>query len=269
MAVTVINKVNFQDAVNRNSYVTGTWTATNNLGYIADVATSGTITTCTAMVDTTGLTWVTVTNTAAFNTSFRVTRFRAMVASGATSGTTTANLGTSVSRGTIVISEVSGMDTTGTNGSGMYVQDASATLATATVSLKVSLPSAITAGNATLGIIYGNTTGTDAMDPKQGDSEISQGGPGTENGLNQTEWNATAHVTGQWSAGSFLWGGIYTELKLVAAGGAAVGFGALLGFVRNVMVIPFLGTQRRGIFVRSPIEFLWRTRIITFAGDDE
>lgn len=128
-----------------------------------------------------GLTWVQV-NTVAFHTTNgrRVTPFRALGAA-PTAGAITATWGASQTSFQWSIVECTGVDTSGTNGSGAVVQSATQTAAAAT-SLTATLPGigATSAHLAFTGISINNSTTQDAQFSELTDTQIGTGAAGHE-----------------------------------------------------------------------------------------
>ncbi len=179
-----------------------------------------------------GLTWV-LTSTAVWNAGKptfldRITLFRAMGAS-PTPGTVTITFSSGQESIAWSIVEFSGVDTSGTNGSGAVVQTATGTDDAAGPSgLTITLPSAIGSGNATAGG-FGNAGALAAsISPGTGYtafSEVYLSGPQSDL---RAEWrpdgNATVNAT---QSGSFPMGGIAIEIR-------AAGAGPVLALVKQV-----------------------------------
>ena len=222
MAITVTNVVNFESSSNANNYTTGSWTPVANRLYLLAIASSGTFRTVSSFTDGTGLNWVSVATTGAFNTSYNISVYRAMKASGLGSGTTQVTLSGTASRGSIVITEFNGVDTSGTDGSGAVVQSATNILASAGTSLTVTLSSGIGAGNATFGAISTNLSVDTGISPGSGYTELQDRHVQTvasEAQEVETEYNLTGSTTVDWTHTSSTSGGVGVEVAAAAAGG--------------------------------------------------
>lgn len=173
-----------------------------------------------------GLTWVVVTSTifdSTGGTRRRITMWRAMGASPSTDVITIAAQGQANTHMSWAVEEFTGMDTTGTNGSGAIVQSA-ANVADGTTSstLTVTLGAFSNAGNATYGG-FSNSGGA-AMTPGSGfatSSENLNGGAITAT----TEFKNTNDTTvdGTWALAAQL-GGVAVEIAIPAAATPSVTF---------------------------------------------
>lgn len=168
------------------------------------------------------LTWETVA-TIVFDTSTssrrRITVLRAMGAS-ATGAITIDYGGQSQTHASWIISEFSGIDTGGTNGSSAIVQSATAKDETGTATTVVATLAAFgSANNATFGAFGGAGTQTTTAGTGFGDKlQVSNGGALDVN----TEWrvdnDTTVDIT--WAAAQSNIGAIGIEIKAVSVGGA-------------------------------------------------
>src|SRR6266702_6570179 len=169
-----------------------------------------------------GLTWV-VASTAVWNAGKptfldRITLFRAMGAS-PTAGSVTISFSSGQESIAWSIVEFSGVDTSGTNGSGAVLQTATGTDDAAGPSgLTITLPSAIGSGNATAGGLGNAGAAAVSISPGAGYtafSEVYLSGPQSDL---RAEWradgNATVNAT---QSGSFPMGGIAIEIRAAGA----------------------------------------------------
>lgn len=220
MAITCTNVVNFQNALNQSSYVTGSWTPTANLLYLCAVMTSGSNQTVSSFTDGTGLNWVIVDatlGTLVFNTSYRISVYRGMKASGLGAGTTQANLSGTVSRGVIIINEYAGINTGGTDGSAAIAQVNNANATIAVTALIITLLNSLGAGDATTGFFSTNLTSSTGITQGSGYTEISEVQPTAEQQDSQSEFLATGSLTVDITCISSIPGGIALELVAAAA----------------------------------------------------
>lgn len=165
-----------------------------------------------------GLTWVLI-NSIFFTTSGFSRRklflYRAMGAS-PSSGAITINFGETT---TILwaVAECTGMDTSGTNGSGAIVQSATAKDETnSTNTLTVTLGAFGSTNNATFGC-YSQSSPTDAVTPGSGFTELEELGASFSTKLH-TEFKDTNDTSVDWtSAGNIIAGGIGIEIKAAVA----------------------------------------------------
>lgn len=177
-----------------------------------------------------GLTWVQIGNGNFDNSSTSrrtVYLFRSMGAS-PTTGAITITLGEIETDVCYLLDEVSGVDTSGTNGSGAIVQSlAGVDLSGTATSLTITLPSGITAGNA----VYG-AFGTDgSMIPTAGSGLTLLGNVASaSNESAQSEYKIVGQTTVNMTFGGTVGvGGIAVEIK--AAGGAAAPNSGFLAFM--------------------------------------
>lgn len=167
--ISVNNLINSSSSTGATSYTTSSITPTSNKLLLLTVASRTGISTNPNQptVSGNGLTWVAIDTRVYDDTSSsrrRITLFRAMGAS-PTSGAVTIDFGgQSQTNYTAVIDQITGMDTSGTNGSGAIVQSANNYDASATVtSLAVTLAGFGSSNNATYGTFangYGGATAT-------------------------------------------------------------------------------------------------------------
>lgn len=218
-AVSATNVVNFQDSTNATTYTTGSWTPVANRLYLLAIISSGTFRTVSSFTEGTGLNWVSVATTGAFNTSYNVSVYRAMKSSGLGAGTTAVTLSGTASRGQIVITEFDGVDTSGTDGSGAVVQSNTGILGSAGTSLSITLSSGIGAGNATFGVVANNLSVDNGISPGSGYTELTDlhvTTPASEAQETETEWKATGTTTVDWTFTSSVAGGVGVEVKAAA-----------------------------------------------------
>ena len=169
-----------------------------------------------------GLTWV-VASTAVWNAGKptfldRITLFRAMGAS-PTAGSVTISFSSGQESIAWSIVEFSGVDTSGTNGSGAVVQTATGTDDAAGPSgLTITLPSAIGSGNATAGGLGNAGAAAASISPGAGYtafSEVYLSGPQSDL---RAEWRADGSATvNATQSGSFPMGGIAVEIRAAGA----------------------------------------------------
>lgn len=217
MAITAANVVNDDDSTNASSYTTPSWTPVANRLYILAIATSGTFRTVSSFTDGTGLTWVLIATTGAFNTSYNISLYRAMKSSGLGAGTTQVTLSGSVSRGHIVITEFQGVDTGGTDGSAAVVQSNTGIRTTSGTTLSITLASGIGTGNATMGNIATNLAVDTGIAPGSGYTELQDKHittPASETQETETEWRSDGNTVVNWTHTSSISGGVAVEIKI-------------------------------------------------------
>ena len=167
-----------------------------------------------------GLTWVNIANVACQSGWDNVSIWRAMGAS-PTSTTITITHTTSQEGCEVHVCEFTGVDTSGTNGSGAVVQSATNGPASGT-SLTVTLAAFGSANNATFGA-FGRLNGSVSVQtPGSGFTEAF------DNGNDYGDWAAMMHAIYQLAndttvdsstAGTYNVGGVAIEIKAAAAGG--------------------------------------------------
>lgn len=224
MAITAVNVVNDDDSANASVYTTPSWTPVANRLYILAIATSGTFRTVSSFTDGTGLAWVLIATTGAFNTSFNISLYRAMKASGLGAGTTAVTISGNASRGHIVITEFQGVDTSGTDGSGAVVQSNTGILGGAGTALSITLGAGIGAGNATMGNIATNLAVDTGIAPGSGYTELQDKHitlPASETQETETEWRSDGNTVVDWTHTSSTSGGVAVEVR-VSGGAPAV-----------------------------------------------
>lgn len=234
MAIAFTNKAQ-GSATGDGPYSTVSWAPSNGRLYLLAVHARTNITADTVQPGVTGngMAWVLVADVIYDTTSTsrkRLSVFRAMVASGATTGATTITYsGQAQTAAAWTIDEVTGMDTSGTNGSGAIVQSNTNKDETLTATaLTVTLSSGIGTGNATWGAFandWTNVTWTTNA-PGSGYTESGFADEGTYL-VNSSEYklagstavNYTWGTDGQ--GGAF--GGVGVEIKIAPATAAVTG----------------------------------------------
>jgi hypothetical protein len=183
VAIAATNKIEAASAGAGSSFTTaGTLSPVANNLYLAAVsnsANSGTALAPTSLSSSTGLTWVQIGTVT--RSTFRVTVFRAMKASGLSSGTLTASFASSVPQTRIIVDELSGVAVTGSDGA-----DAIVDVRTGTTSSNIALTvTLVVAGDACYGAFALDTAsghiGPGSAFTMLGD--VSAGSP-----LASTEW---------------------------------------------------------------------------------
>lgn len=168
-----------------------------------------------------GLTWVAVANTGDGSSLRKISLFRAMGT--VTPGTLTIDFAAQTQTGAAwSIVQYTGMDTTGTDGSGAIVQSVTNNTAGANAtSLTITLAAFASSNNATAGG-FGIPLNTAAL-PAAGSGftatgQVNQSTPNLSIG---SEFNAGNDTTVDMNAGaaSIPWAGIATEIKQAVAGG--------------------------------------------------
>ena len=223
MAVTAVNAfANFDDATT-TIFTTASYAFQNNQLYTLAVQGDRTANPTISSVTGGGITWVEVTNEP-FDTiatpTFRTTVLRGLVTSGAATGALT--ITTSGTAGGLVWScdEWSGMDTTGTNGSGAIGNTAvnatdSATALTATLA-------SVTSGNASYGA-FATSVGTgSAIVVGTGYTSLGSAISGSELRSLLTEYKSTGDTTPNVTFASAAAGGVAIEIKAAGAAGINV-----------------------------------------------
>ena len=200
MALTATHLVSFHSATSSSTAVTGSYTPTANrliLAAVFSADSDGAAPTPTGSGNS--LTWVQIDTQSYFSGVARLTWFRAMGAS-PTTGAFTATYGDSQDLGrTIIIIEIAGVDTSGTNGSGAIVQSDINT------GSGTSLSAALAAfGSANNGVVafWGGSQLTATLSPEGGYTEVRE-----QNGVmvsflasNDTTPTATQSVNDEWAA---------------------------------------------------------------------
>lgn len=173
-----------------------------------------------------GLTWVQVGSLLFVSTNIsRITVFRAMGASPSTGVSTITWVTTPTEGGVWSIDEFTGMDTSGTNGSGAIAQ--AAITGTGTTTAASFAFGSITAGNAVFGAFAnGAATGATADTVGSGYTKLGESSHTTSpdwDGHLMAEWRAaqtTVNATiGSLSATANAWGGV--AIEILAAGATA------------------------------------------------
>ena len=222
MAITATNLTTAGDGTDLASYATASVTpASNNLVLVwaYSIAAAAAV---TPTMTGNGLTWVQVASIddAGNGTGLRrITLFRAMGAA-PTAGGITISFGTQTQTGCAwSVAQYTGMDTTGTNGSGAIVQSATNFVATTATSVTVTLAAFASVNNATTGG-FGMPLNTAAL-PAVGAGftligQINQLGPNLSLG---SEFNAGNNTTVDMNAGAATvpWAAIAAEIKQAGA----------------------------------------------------
>lgn len=217
MAVAATNLVSYGDNTDLTSYSTGSWSPSATTLYLATVTsriTSG------APVHPTlsgnGLTWVEVASAkdGANGSNIRTTVFRAMAAS-PSAGALTADFGAETQLGcTILIDELTGTDTSGTNGSGAIIQSAIANGNSGTAP-SVTLATLLS-GSASFGGL--GTAANAAPTAGSGYTSLGETHQGTPIQGTLSEYKATGSVTVDFADPSAGWRIVGVEVAVPAAG---------------------------------------------------
>lgn len=219
-AISATNVTTNQNGVGATSYATASVTPNSNkleLLCVGNQVSSGTPNTPTVTGD--GLTWVQVaTKLATASGLRRATLFRAL-GTPSTGALTIDMAGQTQVRAGWSWAELSGTDTTGTNGSGALVQSGTGeqTDVGSSTGLTVTLAGFSSVSNATYGCLrYGGSETTDNVQPGSGFSTI-----GIVNGSAsyQSQFEATNNtsVSWTWNSGSLYSEGIAAEIKASGA----------------------------------------------------
>ncbi len=196
MAVSGTNLTSFQSSTDATSYATASITPTANYLVLASVSSSKATTPDTPTLSGNGLTWVQIAtnNFDTAGTQRTVTLFRALGAS-PSAGALTASFGGNTQLScTITVDQFSGVDTSGTNGSGAIVQSATnAEASQAAATFTVTLAAFSDTNNAT----YGTATNGDSSNFTVGTGFTSLGASGSATPLVNTfsEWRADNDTT--------------------------------------------------------------------------
>lgn len=222
MAVVGSNLTNNVDEVDRNSYTTASITPTaNNLILLTVVNRSSDSVTTVPTASGNGLTYVQVSSNA-YDVSVpsmrTITVFRAMGSSPSTGAITIDFAGVTQTDCLWSVDQFSGIDTSGTNGSGAIVQSATAIDANGGL-VQVTLSAFGSADNATFGAFGGAST--TAVTAGSGFTLL-----GAKQSLNNTElgteWKATNDTTVDATLFAANSGGIAIEIKAAAVAGGTV-----------------------------------------------
>lgn len=197
--------------------------ASNKLQLLAIGARRGDSTNpATPAVTGNGLTWVEIANIQ-FDTSGSSRRtmflFRAMGASPSSGAITIDWSGVTVNT-TWILDEVTGMDTSGTNGSGAIVQSATAkdeSVTTSSFSVSFAAGDSNDAGNAVYGFMA-EADGGHTITAGADFTELDEQANAFTSMLCQTEYTTATKTGASWtSSGSVQAGGIIVEVKLASA----------------------------------------------------
>lgn len=218
MSVTRASLTSGNSTGNASSYTTASVTPSANKLQILSVGntrSAGSPTTPT--VTGNGLTWVQIA-TISDGTNRRITVFRAMGASPSAGAITIDFGGTSQNNCSWSLNELTGMDTSGTNGSGAIVQSATNT-GSATTSLSITLSAFGSATNA--GIAAFIVDNNLAITPDTGWTEMHevQCSDGSDSHTNETQFIASSDTTAACSwTGNQKVAGIAIEIKELTSG---------------------------------------------------
>mgnify|MGYP000930239427 CR=1 FL=1 len=220
MAVSGSNLTVGSSATDATSYNTASVSPTSNNLVLVSVANSLSGTPTTPSLSGNGLTYVQV-NTVVYDasgTQRRLTTFRALGAS-PSAGAITISFGATTQLNCIwVVDQFSGVDTSGTNGSGAVVQSATNSATSAPSALTVTLAAFGSANNATYGSFSWNDNANTAT-PGTGFSELNEHQQATEQISIQSQWRAdndtSVDVSLTGATGEI--GGIAVEIKAATA----------------------------------------------------
>lgn len=221
-AITFTNKTTSFDNTDATSYTTASVSPTSNLLYLLAVTTrNATVDPSIPTVTGNGLTWVNVTSTNydATGSQRRITLFRAMGAS-PSAGTITIDLGGQTQTGAIwSLAEVTGIDTTGTNGSGAVTQSKWNVDKTALVNTLAVTLSTVPLATSSVFATFAMGDGSQTFSPNPSFTELSeQANPAENNIALETQYALTGIQTASTTAtGNSEMGGIAVEIKAADA----------------------------------------------------
>lgn len=251
MAVTATHLLTGGDSTDSTSYTTASITPAANtliLVWVYTIAAS-------AVVEPTasgnGLTWVKVGTQVDDDGVRRITLFRAM-GSSPTAGGITFDFGAQTQTGGgWSITQFSGVDTTGTNGSGAVVQFASAMTAGIAEGLTITLAAFSSPDNAAAGGFGYPLNQVDSFNVGAGFTllgRINQAGPNLSIG---TEWKASNDTTVDANASPYSvpWAGVAVEIK--AAPSTVNGIKVYIGGIATVKPVK---VASGGIFTQKPLK---------------
>lgn len=234
MAISAANKTSGYDTDGNSSSTTASITPASNKLQLLAISSRTNISTDPNAPTVTGcgLTWVQIATIVYDTTSAsrrRLTLFRAMGSSPSSGALTIDFGGQNQTHVTWVADEITGMDTSGTDGSGAIVQSATNKDEVGTTTFTVTLGAFSGSGNATYGA-YGEIDATITITPGSGFTELAKatdGGAG--NVVTETEFKNSNDTSVDWTlSGTALPGGIAIEIKAAAAP-ARANFLTLLG----------------------------------------
>lgn len=224
MAITIANLTNGAAATNGSSQATASISPASNKLILLTVnsRTNASVEPNVPTITGNGLTWVAIASVYYDSTSAsrkKTTLFRALGT--ASSGTITFDFaGQTQTNVSWVVDEVTGMDTSGTNGSGAIVQFATNKDETVTAStLTVTLAAFASSTNACYASFAQDNPTTTTATPKIGFTELAD--TAVSSISTQTEYKATSDTTPSYSYNTLpMMGGIALEIKEATGGGA-------------------------------------------------
>ncbi len=193
MAITASNLTNSSTTTDANSYDIASITpSANKLILVSVLSRASSGTTNVPTLSGNGLTYVEVVNYVTSENANRVTIFRAMGASPTTGAITIDFDGQTQIYCHWSVNEFTGIDTSGTNGSGAIVQSAGNTNSSTNTGLTVTLSAFESSNNAA----YGSVRAGNAVTPGSGFTELSQT---TVDTRFQTQWKDSQDTTVDWT----------------------------------------------------------------------
>lgn len=216
MAVTQSPLTSDANTANQTSYDTASISPGSNRLVLVAVMNFGTGSSPnTPTLSGNGLTYQLIDSQLYQSDFIRLSLFRSMGASPSSGAITIDFAGQTQDSCHWAVSEFSGVNTTGTHGSGAIVQGAKAAPTSTTTGL-ATLAAFADAANATFGCFAINSAGAGLITPGSGFTEIYEVSTGQRN--LQTEWKDTADTSVDATASSTNWAVIAVE---IASGGAA------------------------------------------------
>jgi hypothetical protein len=214
-AVSGSNLVTLGSTTDSQSYATASITPTANALVLAWIVNTHASSANTVTLSGNGLTWVQI-DTQLFSSNLRrLTLFRAMGASPSAGAVTITVAGTSNTGAAWSITQYTGVDTSGTNGSGAIVQSNKNT-ATGASSVTVTLTNAFSSTtNGTAAGFAASANTAINHDSGGGWAELGDAGYGTPAARVESQWLATNDTTsvGTMSSGTSNMAGISVEIK--------------------------------------------------------
>ena len=219
MAIVATNKNSGSDDTTVSTETSASVAFQNNALYLVSLCARSNGTPTYSSITGGGITWVQI-GTTTINAPF-VALYRGLVTSGATTGALTITIGASATSNKWAIDEFTGVDTTGTNGSGAIVQSNSGGSQTTATSGAITLSAF---GDATNNAAYGyfahnQGSETSTVDSSGGWAALANNGTVVAPVMSMmTEWKTgqDTSVSASWATLG-AWAGFAAEIKAAAA----------------------------------------------------
>lgn len=240
-----------------STFVTASVTITANRLCLVSICNSGPTTVRTPTLSATGVTFVQVQTHTANTTTDRITLFRAMVTSNQTGAITITFTGTDQTQVSWIVSEITGTDITGTNGSGAIVQSNSNSGGATTYTASLAAFADATNNAAFLCI---STNSSDPATVGSGSTALGNQAGGTPSARHRGQIKIGQDLAPGMTGNSHSFGAVSAEIKM-ASGATEAGIttqpaSAVAGFVFGVQPVARLQDSSHNVVAQAGVNIV-------------